>query len=117
MKKLNQKIIYTSVLDAGIMLIKVYHQKESSSYYNQMLELLKHNKNHSKLPNDIPSDITVYNKTGEYEDFGVQNDSCIFETSNSSYIVVVLSQDGDATEQVNAMIQFGSDLYSLLGGN
>lgn len=109
---------YTSATDVGTFLQKVYQKQAVSFDYDQrMLALLKDNSNHSKLPNKLPTSVTVYNKTGEYNEYGVQNDAAIFETDNGAYIAVVLSQDGNESQQVAAMQQFSIDLYSVLGGD
>ncbi|MBO0409418.1 serine hydrolase [Enterococcus hulanensis] len=107
---------YTSAVDVGNLLKKIYQRKAVSPRYDQqMLEILKYNKNHSKLPKEIDSEVNVYNKTGEYTDYGVQNDACIFETNRNAYVVVVLSEDGDESQQVSAMNEFGRQLCELLG--
>ncbi|MDT2659238.1 serine hydrolase [Enterococcus hulanensis] len=107
---------YTSAVDVGNLLKKIYQRKAVSPQYDQqMLEILKYNKNHSKLPKEIDSEVNVYNKTGEYTDYGVQNDACIFETNRNAYVVVVLSEDGDESQQVSAMNEFGRQLCELLG--
>ena len=107
---------FTSAVDVGNLLKKIYQRKAVSPQYDQqMLEILKYNKNHSKLPKEIDSEVNVYNKTGEYTDYGVQNDACIFETNSNAYVVVVLSEDGDESQQVSAMNEFGRQLCELLG--
>ncbi|MDT2600963.1 serine hydrolase [Enterococcus hulanensis] len=107
---------YTSAVDVGNLLKKIYQRKAVSPQYDQqMLEILKYNKNHSKLPKEIDSEVNVYNKTGEYTDYGVQNDACIFETNRNAYVVVVLSEDGDESQQVSAMNELGRQLCELLG--
>ena len=107
---------YTSAVDVGNLLKKIYQRKAVSPQYDQqMLEILKYNKNHSKLPKQIDPAIAVYNKTGEYQDYGVQNDACIFETNDRAFVVVVLSEEGDESKQVSAMNEFGHQLSELLG--
>lgn len=107
---------YTSAVDVGNLLKKIYQREAVSPQYDQsMLEVLKYNKNHSKLPKQIDSAIAVYNKTGEYQEYGVQNDACIFETNDRACIAVVLSEDGNESEQVSAMNEFGQQLGELLG--
>lgn len=106
---------YTSVDDVGNLLNKLYQQQlVTPNYDQQMLNLLKENKNQTKIPAQIGSEVTVYNKTGEYSDYGVQNDACILANGEIAYVVVVLSQDGTESTQLQAMSQFGSSLYKEL---
>lgn len=104
---------YTSARDVGELLMNIYrHQAVSVPYDQQMLTILSENKNRSKLPAQIGSEVTVYNKTGEYGDYGVQNDACIFEKDDQAYVIVVLSQDGNESAQIQAMNQLGLDVYN-----
>lgn len=104
---------YTSARDVGELLMNIYrHQAVSVPYDQQMLTILSENKNRSKLPAQIGSEVTVYNKTGEYGDYGVQNDACIFEKDGQAYVIVVLSQDGNESAQIQAMNQLGLDVYN-----
>lgn len=79
-----------------------------------MLDILGENVNHSKLPSDLDSDVTVYNKTGEFNQYGVQNDAAIFEKDGKAFVIVVMSQDGDESDQKDAMGRLGSDLADLV---
>ncbi len=106
---------YTSVTDVATVLKKIYnHQLVSTSADDAMLAVLQGNENHTKLPHDLPSSATVYNKTGEYSDYGVQNDAAIIKNSTGAFIVVVLSQDGKEQQQVTAMNELGLALYHTI---
>lgn len=108
---------YTSVADLGMVLKKIYnHQMVSTKYDNAMLDILKKNNNHTKLPHDLPEEATVYNKTGEFDDYGVENDAAIFGNNKASFVIVVMSQDGSRDEQIKKMISFGSVMYDGLLG-
>mgnify|MGYP005980726643 FL=1 len=108
---------YTSVADLGMVLKKIYnHQMVSTKYDNAMLDILKETKNHTKLPHDLPEEATVYNKTGEFDDYGVENDAAIFGNTKGSFVIVVMSEDGDRDEQVDNMRSFGSVMYEGLLG-
>lgn len=103
---------YTSVNDLGMVYKKIYnHKMVSTQYDSAMLDILKQNKNHTKLPESIPSEATIYNKTGEFDDYGVENDAAIFENDKGAVVVIVLSQKGDRDEQVSAMNDLGSSIY------
>ncbi|RRK10768.1 serine hydrolase [Lactiplantibacillus garii] len=106
---------YTSVKDVAKVLQRLYnHRLVSERADTQMLSVLKNNANHAKLPKNLPSDAVVYNKTGEYNAYGVQNDAAIIKNSRGAFIAVVLSQDGKEASQVTAMNQLGAALYQTL---
>lgn len=108
---------YTSVADLGMVLKKIYnHQMVLTKYDNAMLDILKKNNNHTKLPHDLPEEATVYNKTGEFDDYGVENDAAIFGNNKGSFVIVVMSQDGSRDEQIKKMNSFGSVMYDGLLG-
>lgn len=108
---------YTSVADLGMVLKKIYnHQMVSTKYDNAMLDILKKNNNHTKLPHDLPEEATVYNKTGEFDDYGVENDAAIFGNNKGSFVIVVMSQDGSRDEQIKKMNSFGLVMYDGLLG-
>ncbi|MDR0885725.1 MAG: class A beta-lactamase-related serine hydrolase, partial [Clostridiales Family XIII bacterium] len=108
---------YISVNDAGNILKKLYtHTLISELDDAEMLRILSENNNHNKLPALLPSDVTVYNKTGEYNDYGVQNDIAIIENGKGAFVVTVLSQNGIEREQVAMMNQLGQQLYMELLG-
>lgn len=107
----------TSAQDMGETLKKLYNRElVSKKADDEMLSILANNQNHTKLPASLPSEAKVYNKTGEYGDYGVQNDAAIIANDKGAFVVVVLSQDGNEQQQVAAMSQLGSALYrDILG--
>lgn len=109
---------YTSVKDVGTILKKIYQKKLISAKYDQdMLDILSQNTNHTKLPHLLPNSVTVYNKTGEYSDYGVQNDAAIIKNTKGAFVVIVLSQNGFEQEQITTMNKLGLSLYqTILGG-
>lgn len=96
---------YTSAVDVGRLLEKMYTENNRPA-----LELLKQTKNKEKLPRNVGADVTTYNKTGEYADYGVESDACIFEKDNKAYVVVVLSQDGNSQNQIATMQDIGDEI-------
>ncbi|EOH97453.1 serine hydrolase [Enterococcus pallens] len=103
---------YTSAEDVARLLQNVYQQKQVSPVHDlAMLELLNQNKNHRKLPAQIGPEVNIYNKTGEYADYGIENDACIFEKDGNAYVLVVLSEDGNSSEQLVAMNRLGKEFY------
>ena len=102
----------TSARDMGVTLKKIYnHQLVSKSADDEMLAILVKTKNRTKLPKELPSEATVYNKTGEFSDYGVQNDAEIVENSHGAFVAVVLSENGNEADQIPAMTQLGLKLY------
>ena len=104
----------TSARDVGETLKKLYnHQLVSKSADDEMLTILSQNSNRNKLPKLLPNDhgLKVYNKTGEYADYGVQNDAEIVANQRGAFVAVVLSEDGKESDQVSAMNQLGLKLY------
>ncbi|MDV0430510.1 serine hydrolase [Lactiplantibacillus sp. DA1] len=102
----------TSARDMGTTLKKIYnHQLVSQQADSAMLTILANNQNHTKLPKRLPDAATVYNKTGEYADYGVQNDAEIVKNQRGAFVAVVLSENGEETDQVDAMNRLGLMLY------
>lgn len=105
----------TSARDMGTTLKRLYnHQLVSKSADSEMLSILAANNDHDKLPQNLPSTAKVYNKTGEYDDYGIENDAAIIENAHGAFVVVVLSENGHRDEQISAMNQLGEQLYQTI---
>lgn len=106
---------WTSVRDlTRFLTLLSRHRLLGGSADRQMLTLMRHCRNHSKLPL-LVKNVTVYNKTGEYPDLGVQNDAALFRTSTGRWLtVVVLSQGGRSQRQYPAMNRLGRDVVQTL---
>ncbi|GAA3619116.1 hypothetical protein GCM10022296_24020 [Secundilactobacillus similis DSM 23365 = JCM 2765] len=105
----------TSARDMGTTLKRLYnHQLVSKKADSEMLSILVANNDHDKLPQNLPSTAKVYNKTGEYDDYGIQNDAAIIENTHGAFVVVVLSENGHRDEQISAMNQLGEQLYQTI---
>ena len=103
---------YTSAKDLGVIMKKLYmNTLISEEYDNEMLSILSHNTDHSKLPYHLPYGATVFNKTGTYSTYGVENDVAIIANENGAFVVSVMTQDGSAVEQIDAMKSLGLNLY------
>ncbi|WP_367295061.1 serine hydrolase [Levilactobacillus yonginensis] len=108
---------YTSVADLTQFLSETYrHQLLGKTYDNRMLTLLRHCRNHSKLPK-LVKHATVFNKTGEYPDKGVQNDASLFRTKHGVYTIVVMAQQGNQAQQYRGMNRLGRDVVTYLNGH
>lgn len=105
---------YTSVTDLTRFLTLTYqHKLLGKAYDKKMLNLLKGCRNHSKLPY-LVKHATVYNKTGEYPNKGVQNDAAIFKTKQGTYSIVVMAQNGQQYQQYQGMNRLGRDVVTYL---
>lgn len=105
----------TSAADLGKVLSKMDHrQLLGNPYDGEMLHLLKHNANQTKLPALIKNRTIIFNKTGEFPDYGVQNDAAIVKRGKRAFIVVVLSENGSPQKQIKAMQLLGNYLYSII---
>ncbi|MCV3739924.1 class A beta-lactamase-related serine hydrolase [Lentilactobacillus hilgardii] len=104
----------TSVDDLTGFLTKTYrHQLLGKHDDNQMLTLLRHCQNHSKLPKLIKH-AKIYNKTGEYPMKGVQNDAALIKTKKGVYTIVVMAQGGKQVSQYRSMNRLGRDVVAYL---
>jgi len=110
---------YTTAHDLGAFLTLLYQNKVVSKEYDQeMLNTLVNNSNHSKLPSRINTDVvTVYNKTGEFNIYGVQNDAAIFKRDKQAFVITVMSENGEESDQKTAMGNLGADLAKKVFGN
>lgn len=109
---------YTSAADVGKVLTHLYQDGVGDDYYNvEISSMLQQTTNHTKITKNILDKVTVYEKTGEYDDYGVQNDAVVLEKDGESLVIVVLSQDGNQENQLNGMSQFGEDLYQTVWGD
>ncbi|WP_204120497.1 MULTISPECIES: serine hydrolase [Levilactobacillus] len=98
----------TSARDLGNLLMKIWrHQLISRSADTAILKLMAANTNHTKLPKLVPANRQIYNKTGEFDTYGVENDAAIFARGKQAVVVVALSQNGELSQQVPAMNQLG----------
>lgn len=105
---------YTSAADLGRTLLKIdRHQLLGGRYDTEMLRLLANNANQTKLPALISSKATIYNKTGEFPDYGVQNDAAIVKKGQQSFVAIVLSESGRQNQQIKAMNLLGKHLYQI----
>ncbi|MFD1417601.1 serine hydrolase [Companilactobacillus keshanensis] len=102
----------TTAHDLAMFMRKLYHHDVVSDKYDkQMLSILSNTSNHSKLPANINTNVVdVYNKTGEYAQYGVENDAAIFKRGNKAFVLVVMSQNGDSDEQKSAMGSLGKQV-------
>lgn len=105
---------WTSVRDlTRFLTLLAQHRLLGTKQDKRMLTLMRHCRNHSKLPR-LVTHATVFNKTGEYPDLGVQNDAAYFKTHGRRIIVVAMSQSGHANRQYPALAQVGKHLVTRL---
>ncbi len=114
MKALNSgKDNLTSVKDLGTFLTRVYyHQLLGKQFDSKMLVLLTNNVNQGKLPK-LVTGANIYNKTGEFPNYGVQNDAAIITKGKRGFIAVVMSENGNQSKQIYAMNVLGKQLAQI----
>lgn len=82
----------TTAYDLRIFLEKLYFEEIINGEYSQlMIEIMKNQKNKSKMRRYLPKNIVIANKTGELE--GIEHDAGIVYTHKGDYIFVMLTWD------------------------
>lgn len=83
---------YTSAADCGRFLKKVYDGwMEGDSGSTAMFKLLAAQERRNKIPAQMPSGVSIANKTGELAD--VENDAGIIYYSNNDLVIVFMSEN------------------------
>lgn len=83
----------TSVEDCGKLLEMIYQGQLVSHLASRKMEnLLLSQKVEYKIPDALPSDVTIANKTGEVT--GVENDVSIIYSDGGDFILCIMSSDG-----------------------
>lgn len=94
----------TSVNDCGEFLESVYNKTlVSEEASNEMLSLLLQQEVDYKIPESLPSDVKVANKTGETDD--CENDCAIVYSDGGDYIICVMSEGWTSDDEAVANIQ------------
>ncbi len=109
--------------EAGETLLKLYQGDViSNSVDTEMLKLLTQTENKTKLPSLLPANAIVYNKTGESNYRGIENDIALIEINGQVFVICCLSElNGDDEEpedstyeedisQVKAIAGVGKDV-------
>lgn len=105
---------YINAKDVGELLEKLYRRELISvEASDDMLEQFKGQHYRDKLLFQLPSNVVTYNKTGMFDEYGVQSDAAIIVTEKGAFVVAVLSEGGNAQEQNAALNQFGKELTEL----
>ncbi len=93
----------TSVMDLVLVLEKLYHGQCVSPVYDQeMIDIMRMQKDRSRIPRLLPPDVPVAHKTGDLS--GIVNDAGIIYTGKDDFILCILSRDvtnpADAKETI-----------------
>lgn len=106
---------YTSVNDLVSVFRRLYrHKLVSVRADTAMLTLLADSRDRTKLPSELPAEATVYNQTGAYLAYGVQNDVAIIKNTHGAFVVAAMAENGQAQTQIAAMGTLGTDLYQKI---
>ncbi|QBA76856.1 serine hydrolase [Lactiplantibacillus plantarum] len=105
----------TSVRDVATVLKRLANLRLISNKADHaMLTILKANTDHSKLVKNLPTRATIYNKTGDYQAYGVQNDAAIVQNRQGTFIMTMMTASGERTAQTVAMNDLGQALYRAI---
>ncbi|MBK0347678.1 serine hydrolase [Aerococcaceae bacterium zg-ZJ1578] len=108
----------TTVIDVGNLLTRLAQgELVSKSASQAMLTILEQQHDHEKLFARMSEDVKVYNKTGTFAERGVLADAGIMAYRNHQYILVVISNDGEMTQQQQAMQKLGYEIGQLIIGD
>ncbi len=103
---------YTSVNDLALVLDKLYRGNcIGSGYDEEMLSIMKEHNLKNKIPNELPYGTEVAHKSGEL--VGVENDAAIVYTSKGAYILCILTNNGENSEEINAVSSLSGKIYDL----
>lgn len=101
---------YTSLSDTMQFLKKVY-TNQTQFPYSKMLNILSSQQVRTKIPSQLPSTVTVANKTGELTD--VENDIGIVFKNDDPFAIVVLSNNVNNSSSMRTAIgDFALQAYS-----
>lgn len=106
---------YTSVSDCGHFLRNIYEgSADEDEKCTAQFELLAAQTRKNKIPAQMPSDVSVANKTGELSD--VENDAAILYDSLNDLVLVFMSENvlepGAAQETIASLSRQIYDSYS-----
>ncbi len=85
----------------------------SDAASGQMIDLLLQQADNDRIPALLPDGVQVAHKTGELD--GVRNDGGIIRGPSGNYVIVVMSQSGDTSEQVQAEAEISRMVYAHYG--
>lgn len=85
----------------------------SDAASGQMIDLLLQQADNDRIPALLPDGVQVAHKTGELD--GVRNDGGIIHGPSGNYVIVVMSQSGDTSEQVQAEAEISRMVYAHYG--
>ncbi|MBU3197496.1 class A beta-lactamase-related serine hydrolase [Clostridium algidicarnis] len=107
---------YTSIIDLNNMLYKIYNNECLGSYYDKkIIKTMKRQKNKTKIPSGLPSDIEVANKTGEIEK--VENDVAIVFTDKGNYIISILTNGDNNDLEKSTIVKLSKGIYETYMDN
>lgn len=104
---------YLSANDLGITFAKLYKKELISNDYSQeILNLLK-NRSDQKLARKLNNQ-TIYNLTGQFNQYGVVGDASIIETKEGAFVLVLTAESSNEDEINQAMEEFGYNINEVV---
>lgn len=106
----------TSARDIEMFFEKLYKgELGNKDTTESMLSLLKQQRLNEKLPQYLPSSITLAHKTGEID--GYSHDAGIVFTPDADYVIVVLTQSDDPQSANSRIAQVSQNVYTYFTQN
>jgi len=100
----------TTPKDVGSFLEKLYSEEFLSEFYkNQMIKYMTNTAFEDRLPYYLPEKVDVAHKIGTWE--GAYSDAGIVYREKGDYIIVVMTEDANYTEAVNAIRRVSKVVY------
>lgn len=105
---------YTSVSDVVSVLQKLYfHSCLGAGYDNEMIAIMKGQRDKCKLPVLLPQDIVAAHKTGELD--GAEHDAGIIYCPKGDYLIAIMSDNlPDATRGREVIARLSRTVYDHL---
>ncbi|MEN6389282.1 MAG: serine hydrolase, partial [Syntrophomonas sp.] len=111
MDKSTGKENYTSVQDLILLLQSIYKGTcVSSSADQEMISILKKQKQRNLIPRSLPSGCVIANKAGNLP--GIVNDAAIVFTKQGDYILCILSKKVDEKQANEIMPKLSKIIYT-----
>ncbi len=105
----------TSNKDMEILLRKIYTGNVANpSLTDEMLGFMKDSDFESRIPGDLPDDVTVYHKTGDGDTAEVHDAGIVLHDSTTYYIGILTSNAGDVEAASKLEAKISKIVYDFL---
>jgi len=102
--------------DMGLFLEKLYKKELFGEYYrDRMMDFMKDTAHEDRIPYYLPLDVSVAHKIGNWT--GAYSDAGIVFGKSGDYIIVIMTDNADYEESINAMRQVSRVVYEYFNQN